>query len=83
VARVLAEEAGWAAEWLARRGLPSAEGETVWLAARIEGAISPFEVGARLADEPAGDAWPEDRALPNGLSAPSFLLPVFHRITKD
>jgi hypothetical protein len=32
---------------------------------------------------PAGDAWPEDRALPNGLSAPSFLLPVFHRITKD
>ncbi len=79
----LAEEAGWAAEWLARRGLPAAEWATVWLAARIEGAISPVEVGARLADELAGDAWPEGRALQDGVSAPGYLLPFLHQITKD
>lgn len=78
----LAEEAGWAAEWLARRGLPAADWATVWLAARCEGAVSPVEVGAALADDLAGDPACDGRALPDGLAAPGYLLPFLHRIAQ-
>lgn len=79
----LAEEAGWAAEWLARRGLPAADWATIWLAARIDGATSPVEVGVVLADELVHGAATEGRALPDGLSTPGYLLPFFHRIAGD
>ena len=76
----LAEEAGWAAEWLARRGLPAADWATTWLAARIDGAESPVEAGVLLADDLVNGVAPEGWALPDGLSAPGFLLPFLHRI---
>ncbi|MDX5349708.1 MAG: DUF3726 domain-containing protein [Paracoccaceae bacterium] len=78
----LAEEAGWAAEWLARRGMPAADWATVWLAARMEGALSPVEVGAALADQCAGAPGLRDKALPDGLVAPGYLLPFLHRIAQ-
>ena len=74
----LAEEAGWAAEWLARRGMPAADWATAWLAARMDGAVSPVEVGVTLADAPAI----MDKALPDGLVAPGYLLPFLHRIAQ-
>lgn len=70
----LAEEAGWAAEWLARRGLPAADWATLWLAARIDGHVSPVEVGAMLADDPVFGP------LPDGLTAPGYLLPFLDRV---
>lgn len=76
----LAEEAGWAAEWLARRGLPAADWATIWLAARIDGATSPVEIGIQLADQLVNRVAPESRALPDGLSTPGYLLPFLHRI---
>ncbi len=79
----LAEEAGWAAEWLARRGLPAADWATCWLAARVDGAVSPVEVGASLADEHASAPATLDRALPDGLVAPGYLLPFLHRIAQS
>ncbi len=78
----LAEEAGWAAEWLARRGMPAADWATLWLAARIDGAISPVEVGASLADEIANTRGISNRALPDGLMAPGYLLPFLHRVAE-
>ena len=71
----LAEEAGWAAEWLARRGMPAAGWAALWLAARLAGQVSPVEVGIRLADSPR-----DIDALPDGLVAPGYLLPFLHRI---
>lgn len=79
----LAEEAGWAAEWLARRGLPAADWATIWLAARIDGAVSPVEVGAALADACAGASAIRDKALPDDLVAPGYLLPFLHRIAQS
>lgn len=76
----MAEEAGWAAEWLARRGMPAAEWAAVWLAARIDGAICPVEIGAYLADEFASTPPITGRAVPDGLVAPGYLLPFLHRI---
>jgi hypothetical protein len=77
-----AEEAGWAAEWLARRELPAADWAVVWLAARVDGAVSPVEVGASLADEFSGTSAIAGEALPDGLAAPGYLLPFLHRIAQ-
>lgn len=77
-----AEEAGWAAEWLARRGMPAADWATVWLAARMDGAVSPVEVGVSLADELANTPAITGKALPDGLVAPGYLLPFLHRIAQ-
>ena len=52
----MAEEAGWAAEWLARRGLPAADGATLWLDARLRGGQDPVETGVALADQLAAAA---------------------------
>ena len=77
-----AEEAGWAAEWLARRGMPAADWATVWLAARLEGVISPVEVGILLADEFATTPVISGKGIPDGLVAPGYLLPFLHRIAE-
>lgn len=76
----LAEEAGWAAEWLARRGMPATDWATIWLAARIDGKISPVEVGVQVADASAYGTAAKGTALPDGVSAPGYLLPFLHRI---
>lgn len=78
----LAEEAGWAAEWLARRGLPAADWAALWLVPRHEGQLSPVEVGVRLADDPPGDAGPTACALPDGLQGPGYLLPFLARLAE-
>ncbi len=77
-----AEEAGWAAEWLARRGMPAADWATLWLAARMEGAVSPVEVGILLADDFAFASAKYHKGLPDGLVAPGFLLPFLHRLAE-
>lgn len=77
-----AEEAGWAAEWLARRGMPAADWATVWLAARMEGAVSPVEVGVFLADDLAIASTISGTELPDGLAAPGYLLPFLHRLAE-
>lgn len=77
-----AEEAGWAAEWLARRGLPAADWATLWLAARMQGAVCPVEVGAFLADDYANTLVICGKELPDGLVAPGYLLPFLHRIAE-
>jgi hypothetical protein len=77
-----AEEAGWAAEWLARRGMPAADWATVWLAARMKGAFSPVEVGVLLADDFAIASAMYDTGLPDGLVAPGYLLPFLHRLVE-
>jgi hypothetical protein len=74
-----AEEAGWAAEWLARRGLPAADWATLWLAARMDGAVSPVEVGIFLTDDLASESVISGVDLPDGLVAPGYLLPFLHR----
>lgn len=79
----LAEEAGWAAEWLARRGLPAADWATVWLSAQMAGALNPVELGASLADEFAGTGASPDRDLPDDLAGPGYLLPFLHRIAQS
>ena len=79
----LSEEAGWAAEWLARRGMPAADWATIWLSARIDGRVSPIEIGAELSDELSGGRFVEGRALRDGLAAPGYLLPFLHRIADD
>lgn len=78
----MAEEAGWAAEWLARRGMPAADWATLWLAARIDGATSSVEIGASLADAFVSSCAINDTALPEGLVAPGYLLPFLHRIAQ-
>jgi hypothetical protein len=78
----LAEEAGWAAEWLARRGMPAADWATIWLAARMEGRVSPVEIGAALVDAGTETPASRDKALPDGLAAPGYLLPFLHRIAQ-
>lgn len=76
-----AEEAGWAAEWLARRSLPAAPWATVWLGGAVSGRLGPVEVGVALADrlaDGAGLTAPEP--IPDGLEAPGYLLPFLHLI---
>lgn len=77
----LAEEAGWAAEWLARRSLPAAEWAAVWLAKSLEGQPNPIEAGVSLSErllfcETSFSPQP----LPDGLCAPGYLLPFLHRV---
>lgn len=76
----LAEEAGWAAEWLARQGLPAAEWATEWMAARLRGGVCVIELGAHLADLAATGEPCAGRALPDGLVAPGYFLPFLHRL---
>jgi len=78
----VAEEAGWAADWLARRGMPAADWAADWLAARMGGALSPVEVGVELADKYSEEFALERIALPDGLTAPAYLLPFLHQIAK-
>lgn len=77
----LAEEAGWSADWLARRGMPAADWATRWLAVAVEGGANPVEAGVALADRlgfGAGGFGPE--ALPDGLVAPGYLLAFVHLV---
>ena len=77
----LAEEAGWAADWLVGADLPAAEWAADWLAAVIDGRDDPVTVGVGLADSLGGADGPElDAAVPEGLAAPGFLLPFLHVI---
>lgn len=79
----LAEEAGWAADWLARRGLPAADWATLWLQATINGQPGPIEAGVALADRLACNlASLPPQALHDGLPAPGYLLPFLHRIAQ-
>lgn len=78
----LAEEAGWAAEWLAQRGMPAADWATVWLAARVDDATSPIELGASMADAFADGLPSKPTVLPDSLAAPGYLLPFLHRIAQ-
>lgn len=75
----LAEEAGWAAEWLARRGLPAAGWAADMLLARAAGAACPVATGTALADSARamGQGGSGSR-LPDGLPAPGYLLPFVH-----
>ncbi|MES2335322.1 MAG: DUF3726 domain-containing protein [Pseudomonadota bacterium] len=75
----LAEEAGWAAEWLSRRGLPAAAWAAEWLAQAVDGRPTPVQVGVAFADAlPAAQTWFPDATLPDGMSAPGYLLPFLH-----
>lgn len=78
----MAEEAGWAAEWLARGGLPAAVWAAEWVAGAVEGGPAPVEVGVGISDAISGDdaAFPSLR-LPDGLVAPGYLLPFLHLVS--
>lgn len=77
----LAEEAGWAAEWLSRRGLPAAAWAAEWLAQAVEGRPTPVEVGVAITDAlPAAPSLFRGANLPDGMSAPGYLLPFLHRV---
>lgn len=79
----LAEEAGWAAEWLARRGLPAADWAALWLSQAVEGKETALGLGVRLADDMATGAAPfSPLALPDDLAAPGYLLPFLARIAR-
>lgn len=78
-----AEEAGWAADWLARRALPAGEWAARWLAATVEGRPGPVEVGTELSDRLADTDLPLlMEPLPDSLPAPGYLLPFLHRIAE-
>lgn len=77
----LAEEAGWAADWLVGADLPAAEWATEWLAAVVEGRADPVTIGVGLADSLGVANGPEiEAAVPDGVAAPGFLLPFLHVI---
>lgn len=77
----LAEEAGWAADWLVGADLPAAEWATEWLAAVVDARPDPVTVGVALADGLGGANGPElEAAVPDDLAAPGFLLPFLHVI---
>lgn len=78
----LAEEAGWAAEWLARWGMPAALWATAWLEDTVRGRPGPAEVGAALADRLAFGDRPAPEPIPDGLSAPGYLLPFLHLVAQ-
>jgi hypothetical protein len=62
--------------------MPAADWATLWLAARLEGAVTPVEVGTALADQFIGAPEIHDIALPDGLVAPGYLFPFLHRIAQ-
>ncbi len=77
----MAEEAGWATEWLARRSLPAAHWAVSWLSEAVDGNPHPVEIGARLIDRFASVEGPmQPELLPEDLPAPGFLLPFLHLI---
>lgn len=79
----LAEEAGWAAEWLARRDLPAAQWAAEWMAVVVKEARGPVETGTDLADRLASSGTlGQPEPLPDGLAAPGYLLPFLHRIAQ-
>lgn len=71
----LAEEAGWAADWLSRRALPAADWAVLWLDASVTGRPGPVEFGVGLADRLPADS---TTAVPDGLPGPGYLLPFLH-----
>ncbi len=75
----LAEEAGWAADWLVH-GLPAARWVAEWLAPDATGPC-PVTFGAILSDHCAGDPQANLPALPEGLRAPGLILPFLSRCT--
>jgi len=77
----MAEEAGWATDWLARRSLPAADWAVSWLAKAVEGHPHPVGIGTRLVDRFASAEGPmQPELLPDNLPAPGFLLPFLHLI---
>jgi hypothetical protein len=73
----LAEEAGWAAEWLARRGMPAAPWATAWLQDRLNGLQDPIETGVSVGDRKGVEP------IPDGLAAPGYLLPFLHLVAEQ
>lgn len=77
----LAEEAGWAADWLAARGLPAADWALLWLDRVGQGLPNPVAVGVALSDGVIHAApLHAKQPLPDDLSAPGYLLPFLHLI---
>lgn len=77
----MAEEAGWAAEWLARRSLPAGKWAADWLAEAINGKPDPVGFGTSLADRLAfGDGPLPQEDLPEDMVAPAYILPFLHLI---
>lgn len=77
----MAEEAGWAADWLARRAMPAADWATLWLAKVLEGRPNAVETGVGLADRMAAGGGHFDAVpLPDDLFAPGYLLPFLHLV---
>lgn len=77
----MAEEAGWATDWLARRSLPAADWAVSWLVQAVEGKPHPVGIGTRLVDRFASAEGPmQPELLPEDLPAPGFLLPFLHLI---
>lgn len=79
----MAEEAGWAADWLARRAMPAAEWATLWLAKVLEGRPNAVEVGVGLADRMAAEGGNFAAVqLPDDLFRPG-LCPAFRSSGRD
>lgn len=77
----LAEEAGWAADWLAARGLPAADWALLWLDRVGQGLPNPVAIGVALSDGVVLPATPNAKQpLPDDLPAPGYLLPFLHLI---
>lgn len=80
----LAEEAGWAAEWLARRSLPAGDWAAAWLAAVVEGRSDSVSFGVALADRMASGGGPlAPVTVPDGLAAPGYILPFLHLVATE
>lgn len=79
----MAEEAGWAAEWLARRSMPAGEWAADWMAAALEGRPDPVGFGTALADSLAhATGVLTELAVPDDLVAPGYVLPFLHSIAQ-
>jgi hypothetical protein len=77
----LAEDAGWAAEWLARRSMPAGKWAADWLAEAIDGLPDPVRFGASMADRLASGEGPlSNEDLPDDMVAPAYLLPYLHLV---
>ena len=77
----IAEEAGWAADWLARRSMPAAEWATLWLGKVLEGRPDAVAVGVGLQDRMASEGVNFAAvSLPDDLFAPGYVLPFVHLV---